>query len=94
MPQQPSVPQEWVERLNAFQAFTSAAELEKSHPPPHRIAAGEMEIWHYPLGVLAGTLYSIHVAVSANAAPMAYMHMKPSSAADTAKGKRPWWPFW
>ena len=53
-----------------------------------------MEIWHYPLGVLAGTLYSIHVAVSANAAPMAYMHMEPSSAPDTAKGKRPWWRFW
>jgi hypothetical protein len=94
MPQKTSIPSEWVERLNAFKEFSSAAELEKSHPPPHRMASGGEEIWHYPLGVIAGTLYSIHVAVSGTGAPMTYMFMEPSNAPDTVKPKRPWWQLW
>ena len=95
MPQKSSVPSEWIERVNAFKAFASSRELAAVHPPPHRMASGETEIWHYPLGVIAGTLYSIHVAVSGKDAPMAYMHMEPSDAPDTvAAPKRPWWQFW
>ena len=94
MPQKSSLPSEWVERLTAFKAFSSAAELEKLHPPPHKMASGGTEIWHYPLGVIAGTLYSIHIAVAGNDAPMAYMHMEPSRAPDTVRPQRPWWRFW
>jgi hypothetical protein len=95
MPQKSPVPSEWIERVNAFKAFASSSELAAVHPPPHKMTSGGMEIWHYPLGVVAGTLYSVHVAVSGNDAPMAYMHMEPSDAPDTlVVPKRPWWRFW
>jgi hypothetical protein len=95
MPQKSPVPVEWIERVNAFKAITSPRELEAAYPPPHKMASAGMEIWHYPLGVVAGTLYAIHVAVSGNDAPMAYMHMEPSDAPDTvAAPKHPWWRFW
>ena len=29
-------------------------------PPDHRVPQGDLEIWHYPLGVIGGFLYSIH----------------------------------
>ena len=94
MPQKSSVPSEWVERLIAFKAFASADELSTAHPPAHKMSTGGVEIWHYPLGVSGGTLYSIHVTVSGDGIPMAYMHMEPSDAPDTVKPSRPWWRFW
>lgn len=94
MPQEPTIPREWVERLNAFKAFSSAADLAKAHPPPHKSASGGMEIWHYPLGVAAGTLYSIHVSVSGDGAPMAYMYTEPTDAPDTARPKPLPWYLW
>ena len=96
MSQKSPVPSEWVERLAAFKRFTSAAELAESHAPAHKIQSPGMEIWHYPLGANGGMLYAIHVAVSPGHAPMAYMHMEPTSVADTVqlKESRPWWRFW
>jgi hypothetical protein len=84
--QPPLLPREWIERVNAFKAFASPCELAAAHPPPHKMASGEMEIWHYPLGVVAGAVYSIHVAVSGDDAPIAYMHMEPTAAPDTQNG--------
>jgi hypothetical protein len=92
--QKQSIPSEWVKRLIAFKAYASADELAKSHPPPHKMKSDGMEIWHYPLGVLAGTLYAIHVAVSSDGVPVAYMHMEPSAGPDTVKPSRPWWRLW
>jgi len=53
-----------------------------------------MEIWHYPLGIAGETLYSIHVAVDGDNAPMAYMHLEPTDQPDTVAAARPWWRFW
>jgi hypothetical protein len=94
MPQKQSIPLEWLDRLTAFKEFASAEELARSHPPPHKMTAVGMEIWHYPFGILGGTLYAIHVAVSGGAAPMAYMYMEPCNEPDTVKPRRPWWRFW
>jgi hypothetical protein len=89
-----SIPSEWVDRLVAFKAFASAEELARTHPPAHKLSSDGMEIWHYPLGVLAGTLYAIHVAVSSDGAPMAYIHMEPSTGPDTVRPSRPRWRLW
>jgi hypothetical protein len=43
-----------------------------------------MEIWHFPLGIAAGTLYSIHVAVMGDRQPQVYMHVELTSQPDTA----------
>lgn len=94
MAKKTSVPTEWVRRLAAFREFSSANKLAETHPPSHKAVSGGIEIWHYPLGVAGGTLYSIHVAVSGTDVPMAYMHMEPSDAPDTIQPKRPWWRLW
>src|SRR3954463_12078980 len=39
MQQRSSIPPEWVERLVAIRAFTSAADLATAHPPPHKITS-------------------------------------------------------
>jgi hypothetical protein len=73
----------------------SAAELARVHgAPAHKVQHGEIEIWHYPLGVSGGTLYSIHVAVLGDDASQVYMFMEPSSAPDTERKPRSWWRFW
>lgn len=77
-----------------MQRCGSTAELVGSYgEPAHKVAEPGMQIWHYPLGIAKGTLYSVHVAVTGESAPMAYMHMEPSGLPDTASG-RPWWKFW
>src|SRR6202030_2204968 len=59
-----AVPPEWIARLEAMRQIRSSGELAREHgTPPHKQVHGEMEIWHYPLGVAGGMLYSIHVAV-------------------------------
>jgi hypothetical protein len=78
MAQKSAVPQDWVDRLAAMKRFSSAVELAEVYPPAHKVQRGTMEIWHYPLGVAGGMLYSIHVALSGEGAPQAYMHMEPS----------------
>ena len=62
-------------------------------PAAHKLTDPAMEIWHYPLGIAAKTLYSIHVAVDGDSAPMAYMHVEPTDQPDTVAA-RPWWKFW
>ncbi len=97
MPQRKTIPTEWVERLEALKAFKSATELSTVHPPQHEDRTPTMNIWHYPLGVVGGTFYAIHVAVPDGKAPMAYMYMQPSDLPDTVEVTsvaRPWWRFW
>jgi hypothetical protein len=77
-----------------MKAISNAAELVLAHgAPPHKVQHGGIEIWHYPLGVVAGMLYSIHVAVEGDNASQVYMHMEPITAPDTVREARPWWRF-
>ena len=53
----------WQRRLQQMKECKSIAELVRQHGEPHKIPQAGFEIWHYPLGVAGGTLYSIHVSV-------------------------------
>jgi hypothetical protein len=93
-PRQPRELAEWTRRLEAMKRCGTAADLLARHgEPAHRLTDHAMEIWHYPLGIAGGTLYSIHVAVEGDNAPMAYLHVEPTDKADTV-APRPWWRFW
>jgi hypothetical protein len=95
MAQKSDVAEEWIRQLEAMKRFHSAAALAKEYgPPPHKVRQGELEIWHYPLGVLGGMLYSVHIAVEGDEASQTYMAMEPSNASDTVRPLRPWWRFW
>lgn len=95
MPQHAAVPEGWIQRLESMKRCGSAAELTREFgSPPHKSHHGDMEIWHYPLGVAGGMLYSIHVAVVGDDASQTYMHMEPSDAPDTIPQRRPWWRLW
>jgi len=95
MPQKLDLPEDWIRQLEAMQRYRSASELAKTHgAPAHKVRHGELEIWHYPLGVLSGMLYSVHVAVENDEASQTYMAMEPSAGPDTVQPQRPWWRFW
>ena len=80
----PSNLQAWELRLQDMKACTSIAELVRQFgEPSHKVPQDGFEIWHYPLGVAAGTLYSIHVSVWPDQTRKIYMHMEPSNAPDT-----------
>lgn len=94
MQQQPRQLAEWTRRLEAMKQCRTSAELVVRHgQPAHKLVDPAMEIWHYPLGISGGTLYSIHVAVRGDDAPMAYMHVETTDLPDTVPA-RPWWQFW
>ena len=87
---------EWIGRLEAMKRCRTVSELVERHGKPahkDRVEDPATEIWHYPLGISGGTLYGIHVAVRGEDAPMAYMHMEPTSEADTVAPRR-WWELW
>lgn len=94
MPQQPRELTEWMRRIEAMRKCRTSAELVARHgEPKHKVEDPAMQIWHYPLRIADGTLYSIHVAIAGDAAPMPYMHVEPTNEPDTA-ATRPWWRFW
>lgn len=65
---------------------TPAELVARRGEPAHRLDDPAMHIWHYPLGIAGGTLYSVHVAGVRDDTPMTYMHVKPTSEADTMAG--------
>src|SRR5580692_9297207 len=76
--------QVWQRRLQQMKECKSIAELARQHgEPPHKVPQDGFEIWHYPLGVAGGTLYSIHVSVWPDQTSRIYMDMEPTSALDT-----------
>jgi hypothetical protein len=80
----------WTKRLEAMKKCRAVTELVKvCGMPPHKAQHDSMEIWHYPLGIADGTLYSIHVAVLADQVTQAYMHMEPTTTIGQVR-KRPW----
>lgn len=94
MPQQPRELAEWTRRLEAMKHCRSSAELIARYgEPAHKLTESATKIWHYPLGIASGTLYSIHVAVDGSSRPMAYMHTEPTDQRDTVAARK-WWRFW
>jgi hypothetical protein len=47
-------------------------------PPSHRVPQRDEEIWHYPLGVVDGSLHSIHAVVAQGEVKQVYMHAIPA----------------
>ena len=72
--------QKWEQSAERMRAFKSAADMVAlSGEPHHKIKHGGFEIWHYPLGVESGLVYSIHVCVSADQIKQAYLYFEPTS---------------
>ncbi len=83
--------EKWSHLLEEMKRCKSAAELVQAHgQPAHKIQHGEFEIWHYPLGVDDGSLYTIHAAVVGDQLKQLYLHMEPAAEA-SAPAKTPWW---
>jgi hypothetical protein len=62
-----------------MKACRSLEQIRKRYgEPAHTVDAGDMVIWHYPLGLIDQQLYSIHVAVIDDAPNQAYLHMEPA----------------
>lgn len=91
---QPRELAQWTRRLDAMKRCRTPAQLIAVHgEPAHKLTESAMEIWHYPLGIAAGMLYSIHVAVDRHNKPVAYLHVEPTDNPDTVAARR-WWRFW
>jgi len=70
--------EQWNRRLEEMKLCRSVFELRKNHgEPAHKVTAGEIEIWHYPLGTSKGLFYSVRAAVKDDALEQVYMHMEP-----------------
>jgi hypothetical protein len=89
----PTNRQRWEGRcLQMMKCKSASALVARYGEPPHKVQSDGFEIWHYPLGIASGTLYSIHVCVQPDQSARAYMHMEPSNAPDTPQPA--WWKFW
>lgn len=79
---------EWHYRLRKMQqCATLDALVTLCGPPHHKAQQGALEIWHYPLGVESGMVYSIHVSVSPDQSRQVILHFAPAP-------RRRWWHFW
>jgi hypothetical protein len=71
-------PTEWTHRLIRMQKCKTGEELLRQFgEPSHKVHTGGLEIWHYPLGLHNGFLYSIHAVPSDNGLNQVYMHTEP-----------------
>ena len=83
--------EKWSHLLEEMKRCKSAAELVQAHgQPAHKLQHSELEIWHYPLGVDQGLLYTIHGAVVGDQLKQLYLHMEPTADA-IPPAKPPWW---
>ncbi len=85
--------QRWEKQALEMRGSASVAALVSRYGEPHHKEQQDgFEIWHYPLGAASGVLYSVHVSVWSEQKFQAYMHMEPTSIADSPR--RVWWKFW
>lgn len=83
--------EKWSRLLEEMKRCKSAAELVQAHgQPAHKLPQAQFEIWHYPLGVDQGVLYTIHGAVMGDQLKQLYLHMEPTADA-IPPAKPPWW---
>lgn len=77
--------QDWERRVTEMQKCNRIADLLARHGEPHhKVQQSGFEIWHYPLGVASGMLYSVHVAVQPDQSCRAFMFMEPTDLSDSA----------
>ena len=71
----------WERQALDMREFKTVAELVARYGEPHHKDQRDgFEIWHYPLGVASGMLYSVHVSVWPGQRFQVYMHMEPTSS--------------
>jgi hypothetical protein len=69
----------WQRLLQQMQQCKTVAELVAHHGEAHHKDPQKgFEIWHYPLGVEEGQLYSIHVAIYPEGPRQAYLFFEPT----------------
>lgn len=74
-----------------MQACKTVADLVARHGEAHhKVPQKGFEIWHYPLGVEKGMLYSIHVSVWPNGPRRAYLFFEPTSLPDSPPPVERW----
>lgn len=70
----------WQRRIERMKRCSTADELIRCcGQPAHRVDVPKMSIWHYPLHVIGGTFYSIHVAVIDGTPKQVYLAMEPTT---------------
>jgi hypothetical protein len=81
----------WQRLLQQMQQCKTVAELVAHHGEAHhKVPQDGHEIWHYPLGVEKGMLYSIHVAIWPEGPRQAYLFFEPTVLPES----RPTIPDW
>jgi hypothetical protein len=85
--------EQWTSRLESMKRCQSPDELvRKWGPPNHKERHGSAEIWHYPLGVAEGKIYSIRAVVAADGRMQIQMHTV--AVASRPPSTRSWWRLW
>src|ERR1700752_288901 len=75
---------DWQRRVMEMQKCTRTTDLVARYGEPHhKVQQAGFEIWHYPLGVASGTLYSAHVSVQPDQSCQAFMFMERTDLADS-----------
>jgi len=83
---------EWHRRVQKMQECKTLDALVTLHgPPDHKAQQEGFEIWHYPLGIESGMVYSIHVSVWPDQSKQAILYFEPTK---TGHSWRRWWQFW
>ena len=87
-------PRKWFILLDRMKGARTPDELRgKFGAPLHREVHESKEIWHYPLGVIDGMLYSIHAIIQGDQIQQVYHYVAPTNQPDTVS-LRPWWRLW
>ena len=75
----------WQRLLQQMQQCKTVAELVAHHGEAHhKVPESGHEIWHYPLGVEKGMLYSIHVPIWPEGPRQAYLFFEPTVLPESA----------
>jgi hypothetical protein len=84
----------WARRLEQMKACQTTADLIARYGEPHhKVQQDGFEIWHYPLGVASGMLYSIHVSAWPDRPPQTYLFFEPTDLEDSPVPE-PSWQRW
>lgn len=84
MPQQPGLFRtwQWHRRIRRMKGCATPEELLERCGKPERVFQGDdVDIWHYPLREIGGTVYSIHVAFTDGGPVQVYLHLEPAAEA-------------
>lgn len=83
MSKSPSLLQSWLweRRIARMKRCRTPQELVRRFgEPDHKLEQEDVAIWHYPLKVIDGWLYAIHVAVMDGSVSQVYIHISSITA--------------